>query len=167
MRITKDIAQDVAIKLLAKKYASIKQFKLQLAEKIKPAYDKTIPEDVLKTASKYPDYFDINNYVRLNGNGWNYVNINMEGLKVVSKRSISPLFEPQGKFADVIKKLHNELADKESEVKQLKTEIENTLYSLRTYAKISEIFPEAVPFLPKHENTQLVVNVQGLRDRLK
>jgi len=165
-RITKQIAEDVAIKLLAKKYSEIKTLKEELSDKVKAAYDKTIPEDVVELSIKYPSFFEFRSYVRINGNGWNWQNIDLS-TRVISKTNNSAVFEPEVELANGLKKLHNKITDKETEVRNLRSETENTLYSLRTYAKVSEVFPEAVVFLPKHENTSLIVNVNELREKLK
>lgn len=54
-----------------------------------------------------------------------------------------------------------------TEINSLKSEIEQALLSLVTFKRVSENFPEAVPFLPKIQNTSLVVDLSNLRNKIK
>jgi hypothetical protein len=52
--------------------------------------------------------------------------------------------------------------------KLMKTEIESVLFKLATYKKVSEFFPEALPFLPKVQENQLPqINLDSFREKLK
>jgi len=165
MRITKQIADDVAKKLTEKKSKELEELKSKLSDLVKKEYDKKIPTEVIELAKLYPSYFDFNRYVRLNGNGWSYKNIELKGT-VISQNGSSHL-EPDNKASLAIKSISDKVDDMNANISRLKTDVSNAIYNLRTYAKVSENFPEAISFLPKQQNTALQLNISDIKQRLK
>ena len=166
MRITKQIASDVAFKMLTKKREQLKSKKVSISEKLEHMILKTIPMGILDFSKKHPDYFKWADDVSINGNGFNYKHFDLNK-NVVSISRYRVAFEPNEQEAKELSNLINSYEKQEKELKELQNEIEITVFNLRTYNKVSENFPEALPYLPKGENTSLTINLSDLRQKLK
>lgn len=162
-RITKQISENLAVKLTEKQALKIKNLKANLEDIFTEMYLKTIPIEVIDFHSKFPKYTETRQNIQCTGNGfqWQYLNFNK------SIPSISNAFAPNEKDARILLKLLNEIEDKNSELSKLKREIEVLVFGLRTYAKVNSEFPEAAPFLPNSVPSDLMVNISDLRKKLK
>jgi (2Fe-2S) ferredoxin len=98
-------------------------------------------------------------------NGFGYESFSLKE-SVVLKADNHYYTNISGENAKKIIKMHNEILDKKSEVSNLILDLEILLYSLRTYSKVSENFPEAIPFLPKKLTTGLSINISDIRKRI-
>jgi hypothetical protein len=166
MRITKQIANDVALKLLEKKREVLKEKEKNISFRLRHMVEKHIPICVLDLSKKEPNYFTWSDNVSINGNGFNYKHFDLDK-EVPSKHRFNTLFEPNETEAKELSSLINMFEKEKEEIKNLQKEIEITLFNLRTYNKVSENFPEALPFLPKGQNTSLSLNLSDLRNKLK
>ena len=162
-RITKTIAENVAIKLLEKKYAKIEEIKEGLKVKFTEIYKKQLPKEVLELFYKKQGFFYQRTNFVLDGNGHSHnIIYTTEPLPYLSG-AVSLDVEDSKIILDIM----NNISNLESEYNKLKLEIETTLLNLRTYSKISSEFPEATPFLPNTTSTALSVNISDLRNKLK
>lgn len=163
-RITKEIAKEVAQKLTEKKREQIKKTDLELRSKLESMIYKRLPKDVVELFKKHPKYFNTKSCFRVSGNGLNYEYLYTNNEIPYTENSS---FDPSPEEAKELIKLNNKVTDLKNKKNELFREIENLLYSLRTYSKVIAEFPEAEPFLPKTITNKLTINVSDIRQQLK
>lgn len=165
-RITKEIASQVAHQLTAKKREEVKELDAKFRTELKRMYVEDTPTEIKELAKKYPEYFEWRDRIGFYGtNGFGYENYRIEGTVITKAGSISYTnISPEN--AKKLNKLDNEIQDKKKELKDLVKELEILLYSLRTYSKVTEQFPEAIPFLPYKTTSALAINIDDLRKKL-
>ena len=167
MRITKDVAEETAKKMISKKTLELKKMKSDFSDKIRKVKVKEIPKQVIETYEFHPNYFNKIGIVYLRGLGFNNDPISVQNYPYDNNYYLE-LTEKNGVSILLIE--FNKIKSLEKEIKDLKLEIETALYStLRTYKRVEESFPEALEFLPPINNnkTALVVNLSSLRDKIK
>ena len=165
-RITKEIAGQVAHQLTAKKREEIHELDAKFRTELKRMYIEDIPSEIKELAGKYPEYFELRDRIGFYGtNGFGYENYKIDG-SVISKGGSFNYLHISPENAKKLKQIDNEIQDKKKELKGLVRELEILLYSLRTYAKVSEQFPEAIPFLPYKTTSALAINIEDLRKKL-
>jgi len=172
MRISKDLAKEVAKKLLQGKQDLLDAKNLKLKNL---AYDRTVStirDDIKEAYSKFPKFFNTSDFVAIlcKENHDDPVEIKLpkpvpsEGYwKVyvyvyVSKEEYKS-FEA---MADEIKVKADEIFD-------AKKIISNTIFGLRTALQVQKHFPEAYEFLPKESsgNTLPMLNLDHVRSLIK
>jgi hypothetical protein len=164
-RITKEIAKEVALKLTSKKFEEYQVLIEELSLKTFELYSATIPKEIIESSKKFPDYFDFSHHLNVTGNGFSYDQIKISEKSVV--KSSNKYYTPQPQDAKALMAVKNKIEDARKSYKDLVFEIENLVYHLRTYAKVAEQFPEAVPFLPnKAITTALAINIDDIRKKL-
>jgi hypothetical protein len=117
----------------------------------------------LEVFQEHPNYFKTQSCAQLHGNGFNWESIYFG----MSLPYCSSIFTPTPQDAKELIVLYNEVEDLKRDYRDLVREIENALYSLRTFNRIKTEFPEAVPFLPIEGSTSLTVNLSGIRSKLQ
>lgn len=162
-RVTKQIAESVAIELTKKNALEIKELKADLDNKFTEIYLKTVPKEVLQLFEKYPDYVETRSSMQMSGNGFQYQSLSLNK----SFPAKNHVFLPNEKDAKMLLLLVNEISDKKSEHSKLKQEVSALLFNLKTYNRVNSEFPEATPFLPKTVTSALMVNISDLREKLK
>lgn len=165
MRITKSIAEYVAKQMVLEKKKSLEEKKDLLKSTCTEMYKRQIPKDVLKLWEKNATWLRLTNSVRLSGDGFSYDYQDIEELPRIHNRE--PFLSFENNEAELILSARNEIQKMNIEINLLKAEIEQALLSLVTFKRVSENFPEAVPFLPKIQNTSLVVDLSTLRNKIK
>lgn len=165
-RITKEIATQVATQLTTKKREVLAELNKKFRAELKRMYVEDTPSEIKELAEKHPEYFDFRNRIGFNGtNGFGYESYGIEG-RVISTVGGAYYTKILPEHAKYLKKLDNEIQDKKKEILSLIKELEILLYSLRTYPKVAEQFPEAVPFLPFKTTSALAINIEDLRKKL-
>jgi len=163
MRITKQIAQDVASKMLVDKYKSIAELDKELGLRVQDYLTAKIPAEVNTVFAKHPDYFDSRRSYYLYGEGLNCKSVTIPQ----SLPSVGSSFTVKPEQAKEIVKLSNKRDDLHEAYKKALREVEVLLYNLRTYANVTKSFPEALPFLPVGQNTAVALNIEDVRKLLK
>jgi len=164
-RITKEIAHQVALKLTSKKFEECLKLIEELAVETFKLYSNTVPKEIVELSKKFPDYFNFSEHLNVTGNGFSYDQIKISEKSVV--KSCNKYFTPSPQDAKVLMAIKNKIDDARKSYKDLVFEIENLVYHLRTYAKVTEQFPEAVPFLPNKAITNaLAINIDDIRKKL-
>ena len=167
MRITKDVAEETAEKMTAKKSLELLEMRNSFSEKVRNLIVKKIPKEIMQAFEKHPNYINSIGYIYLYGVGFNGDCIKFKKLPYTNNNR----FEINSEMgATELLKEFNKIESLEKEIKDLKLEIETALYStLRTYKRVEESFPEALEFLPQPNNnkTALVVNLSSLRKKIK
>lgn len=162
-RITKEIASHVAIKLLESKKKEIDECSLKLSQTLESYVLKRIPKKLLEYNKEFPEYTKKRSNFQLHGNGFNYCYIST----TKEFPAITQCFNPTAEEAKTLLELKNKKENLNENYNQLKTKIENALYSLRTYAKVAVEFPEAVDFLPKSITDKVALNIIDIRKQIK
>lgn len=161
--ITKTMAAEVAKKLTEKKAEDLQKTAAKISELFEEMYKETLNPEVLNLFEKHPSYFKSRTDFQLKGEGLNYEYVSLsKGLPYSSN-----IFTPTKTQAAGLRKALDSKERKRKTLHDLKNEIEITLWSLRSYKKIGEFLPEAIPFLPEKITTALALNVSDLRQRLK
>lgn len=165
-RITKEVASQVATDLTAKKREALVELNKKFRLELKKMFVEDTPNEIKELSIKYPEWFSFVDRIGFYGtNGFGYENYKIEG-SVVSKGGSFYYTNLSPENAKTLKKIDNEIQDKKKELADLVKELEILLYSLRTYSKVAEQFPEAVPFLPYKVATALAINIEDLRKKL-
>jgi hypothetical protein len=165
-RITKEIANRVAVNLTSKKLEEYELLRKNYSSKAFDIYMATIPKEVVELKEKFPEYFSTAGYLNITGNGFNYDQIKLEK-RAISKGNGGSYYSPSPQDAKILMAMKNKVEDAKKSCQDLVREIENLVYHLRTYAKVSEQFPEAIPFLPnKPITTALAINIDDIRKKL-
>ena len=158
MRITKQIADQVAVSMLAKKSEKLDQVKDQLKKELHEACIKTIPSDVLDMYSNYPDFFTYSRYCRFEGYSHDI------GGYLPSAHGTNFIIEPTEKIKSLVKLK----TAKEKEIEQLRKEIYNIVLSAKTANNLKKIMPKAVDFIKVEADLYLpAVNIEDLMGRIE
>lgn len=173
-RISKTAAHEVAIALVAKQRTELEEQEKRLSHVVTSLVMDRIPKEVHDFYEKFPKYVKTTQSARLTGLGWNREWLELEAkVPFMSNGSGSCNFElvfetkQHEKAANGLKDLHNNFIQSKKDLINLRSDIENTVYALKTLKAISEHFPEALPYLPKTPNTSLIIDTTALRQRLK
>lgn len=162
-QITKTQAAEIAVKMITEKEAKVTNAKQLLVTAFTRIYLESIPEGLTSIHEKFPDYFNTRRGFNLSGNGFNYQFVQTD--RLVPARGTT--FCPSKSQAKELKPLFDRVEKEEKDYKDLKKELEITLINLKTFKRISDNLPEAIPFLPTKMTTALVVNLESLREKLK
>jgi len=165
MKISKSIALDIAKSLTDKKRKEVVALEENLKAITTEIANSKIPKEVLAFHKKFPKYCYLSSDIRVSGNGFNFETFNTKEFPsentwmknvVLDKSQATKLQEASHKYDDARK-----------EYKKLFSEIELACLQLSTSKRISEKFPEAIPFLPKENVSQaLSVNIDQIRKKL-
>lgn len=162
-RITKEIAADVATKLLSGKNQEIEKLKEDLRSFVKKCYMAALPKEVVAFfEGPHKEFLRTIRTARFIGEGlgYEYYAFN-EGLP-----QINNIITLNSKEAAHIVALNNKIKDLSDGYRMLYTEIENALYAYHTYKNVESEFPEAYALLPVKTNTGLMVNIKDIRCKL-
>ena len=162
--VTKAIATEVAIKLVAKKKEAIEKLEKELKSLTVDAYKKTVPKEVLDVFEKYPDYIRTSTYCSLSGHGWDWQILKF-GVTLPKKNNSGTQFD--AKTSEKLRKLFDKIQADSTKMRKTLHEIEVTLFNLRTYKRVEENFPEAFALLPAKITTALSTDVSTLRQEIK
>lgn len=165
MNISKTTAHEVAKKVTEKKKQVIDDLQIEFSEHLEAIYKKQIPAGVLSEFGKNKAYFKTTSSTSIVGEGFDFRRENFT--KNLPYKDNNAITKPSPEEAAVLIKISNGIDNLKKEYEQTRKEVEAALISLRTYKRIEENFPEAFLFLPKQQNTALVVNLESLRRKLK
>lgn len=170
-RISKTAAHEVAIALVAKQRTELEEQKKRLSHVVTSLVLDRIPKEVHDFYEKFPQFIKTADTARLTGLGWNYEWLYLEGrvpcVSVGSRFELVFETKQHEKAAKGLRDLYDSYEQSKRDLTNLRSDIENTLYALKTLKAISEHFPEALPYLPKTPNTSLIIDTTALRQRLK
>ncbi|MCP9763830.1 hypothetical protein [Lacihabitans soyangensis] len=163
MRISKEIAKQVADVMLSNKKAAVDKLFEDLRKSVTENVVLQTPCAVLDLYAKAPEYFTTQSSIYTHQLG-GYVKFLSKDKDV--KHYYLPRKDNMYLPSDSEVKLFQEWTRKTDKLRVLKAELEATLHGLRTYKNVSLHFPEAVPFLPKFEKTEIAIGFGRLRQRL-
>ena len=163
MKITKEIATEMAKKMVSKEREIIKKERQDLYDEIEKTIYKTIPTEVLDFGFK--EYLNKTNLVVLCSarSQWPIHHFYLkEELPSSRPSEIKYTLSPREE------KLLQSLDKRDRELNNLKENISNTIYNLRTSSRVEKEFPEAIPFLPEGNGitTAICVQTDSIRKEL-
>lgn len=162
--ISKTAANEVAIKLTAGKQKDLNEKENSFREFCTVLAESKIPKFIAEAHKRSPEFFNNYQNVYFSGQGITYKGSKRLNRCIPASGSNVQLSPEEAK--EYISKL-NALDQQEAELEKVRLDIEAALYGLKTYKKIAEFFPEAVPFLPAKTETSLVIDILKLRKSIK
>jgi len=167
MRITKEIAANVAKQLVSSKKEEIKSLKSQQSEFITTIYEASLSELIKQAFKKHKGFLYTTTSIRLIGSGLPVGYKSYQLTKVLPQCNSCGQFPMNDEQADVIINFSNKIEDLEKSTHELQNNIEAALFNLRTYNNVEKEFPEAFKLLPASKvNTGLMVNIKDIRCKL-
>lgn len=164
MRITKQMASDVAKQLCAEKQNQIDGLKKQQADYVTALYLSWLPQDIKDAFAKHQSFFRKTSSFYLSGHGLSHDYFNLSGQQP-DGTLINQKFSAEQ--AKVIVDYGNKISDLQKNVRELQRGIEVALFSLTTYKNVERGFPEAFKLLPADKAvTGLMINVKDIRCQL-
>jgi hypothetical protein len=165
MRISQDLAQQIAFKLTQGSRDNADLFRKEYQELVTQFYEQQTPVEVKKTFDTHPEWFSTRQRVDFSGQGFRYEQVTTTRSVICNQGQIATL-PLTAKIADRLTKAKNKYEKADKECKALKDETETALINLRTFTRIRENIPAAIPFLPPPMSNALVVNVDSLNKKL-
>lgn len=160
MNITKEIAINIANKLVALVEAKIVEKTAELNSLATAIWYKYIPERTLELLDQLvsinKDYLYFSSYINFNcieNDKYNTIGVSLKQ-SVCSKRNDNYLTVTNKEFKD-LKVIEKEILTLKEKKKQFTNQLINHLLKLRTFKRVREDFPEAAIYLPS-ENPQMV-----------
>jgi len=159
-RITKQLAEEIANKLVEKLDVKLKTIDDQLAEIYYEEQIKIVPLSVMTIFESHPDY------IHKTTSGYLYYGgqcVWIKGVKpfpCITKSNVT-----DKDICSKIEKLVSNQISTKKERKELFEELQQTLLKLTTFNKIREYFPEASGFLPEPK-MEIAINITDTRNRL-
>lgn len=153
MRITKDIARHVAYVIADKKYEnSEKELSLMIRKWSSKMVHKYIPKELFVESNQISDRVRATTTCNVGFMRDGECGYNMTIYSDIDDHIIglNYMIDLSKKEWDVGKALNNKYDDLQKIHNKFKDNIENTLYELKTSAKVQQYFPEAYPYLPSH-----------------
>lgn len=169
-RINKSIAEDAATSLLMDAKVKLDGYKKELDDYLEKVIIKSIPKhifDFYNSLSNSEKNFIRDSdawYVKVAGT--NYLTHTSKKYPTESSYTqyINIKEEEDKRKVDFLAKRYFSF---EKEFNDTFAETVNTLVKLSSYKRVSEIFPEALPHLPKYENQKMMVSIDSVRDKIK
>lgn len=159
MKITKQIAENIANSLLEKKEKELNDKITKSKEKIREEYLKLIPKEVLTVYKKFPSYIQLTSSI-----GYNILGSHNEYFKtsIPCNSNKEELLRKTSVF-----ELKLLLQDR-NKLNELKNKTAESIYALKTSKNVEIMFPEAIPYLPKAGITnQIAINFKDLFNEIK
>lgn len=149
-RLTKQEANVLSHTLIAPKLERVKKLEKIFQIHVMGLYKLQIPEEVKQTFEKYPEYFTVDDHIRLDSHGFSseWVDLPNENDRVLERDGSTEL-KLTRELAKELYATKMAWVKENDKVEKLRKEIEQALVNLGTYNRIVEQFPEAAPLLPK------------------
>lgn len=167
MRISKEAARQISIKMTEKKQKELDILKKEISDVGYQLAKSTIKKDVLEFYEKHKGYFNVADTLQVSGTGLNFEQIYFSPSlpkSDSSQRYIAKLVDNET-AKKIITLLHKK-RDLKKQLDCLRNDIEIALISLGTHAKIQSEFKEAAPFIVVKESVALAVNISDIKKRL-
>lgn len=162
MRITKEIAHNAALRLTSKSKKACDKLEMEFELAVVCAYDQQIPGIVKSTFNKFPEWFARTNYIMLRGHGFNHESVFLKKQAICNNGNDGAFLKMDKEIGNALQMKRNAHAKARKEYNELLDETAQALMNLRTYKRISEVFPAAMVFLPTEMSTSLIVNIDSL-----
>lgn len=163
MVISKEKALFIAKELCKKKLAAYEKESENLRKVVSKLYSKQVPPVVKALYKKYPEYVKDTSYAVIEGHGISYLHVSL-----VNKMPGHTRMKLTPDIANQIKKANWAKIDAKKEYDDLVLEVKTAIITLKTYARITEKFPEAAKLLPSvTKYNPPAIQIDKIRDKLK
>ena len=166
MRITQSMAKQIAQKMTEVKFKTVIELHENYREFIQAEYIKQTPKPMLDALKKFPSWIATTNCIQFEGFGIIRESVSVKVAVITNRGYYNGSLEIDAALAIKIIKLRDKYLDAKKKCLALRDKIETAINGLRTFAKIQEHLPEAVPFLPKSEGMEVMVNFSTLRQEI-
>lgn len=163
MNVTKQVAREVAIALVKPKQDELKAIKDKLGIEAYKIICSKIPNKVIVAFDYNKEYFKHSKSKQVRGFGFNFEWLEMSHALPYKNTAATELNQDE---ANILLPLWNQKNDKLEEIENLRTDLENAILTLRTYARIKEQLPEAYELLPDKTSTAISINLESIKTRL-
>jgi len=170
MRITKMMAENAARKLTRKQFDELelsrKLFKTKLTEHCFSLVHENVKKAFIDELLN--KFLSLTSSSQLNGCGFSYDWMSLtHSIPSIGGNRINIQFENNSKIGKELFELYESNIKETDRLNKLKADIELALVSMKTLKRVEIEFPEALEFLPKNENTAIMVNINPIREQLK
>ena len=163
MRITKDLTCQIVAKLVSPITEKIKENDGEISKIVQDYILKDCQGEVLRLWKQKSEWLQTSSSIYFNYLGQHdYCNFT----KSIPKKQSTILIEDQ-EIAVQIQSIVNENISLRKKSKELSAELEITILKLSTFARIKEQFPEAAELLPDEKKSEIAINIQDVRNKLK
>lgn len=161
-RITKTQCEEISKAMTMKMTEEMRSIQNQINLIFEKYIRSKIPNEVMEMFKKYPHLFSTRKYFHLNNTN---LKIEISGAVPYSNNESGWVSELDKEIETKILSLWKTYRNIEDKRYELRRKIETALYDLRTYKKITELLPEAVPFIKANENEQLLPSIPIIQIR--
>jgi len=166
MRISQDLAKQIASKLTEKSKAAYIAEQTAFKELVYETYMSRTPAEVRAVFEKHPDWVFSRQEVIINGHGFNYMRAMASKPVVCNEGSLNAHMPMTEKVGSILLSAWRKVEKAKEKYEKLKKETETALLNLKTTKQIAENLPAAIPFLPPPMSNSLVVNIDTLKRKL-
>ena len=167
-RITKQLAEEIAKKVVLKKREEVTIKWKEIGSLVEKEYIKCVYTPIIQEMiEKHIDFLSSSSRLRLRGMGLNndYIILNH---KVIVPSCGSINFDVKPDFAKIISKELSDLTSLRETADTLQRNVYNALLELKTFKNVLNELPEIAVYLPAENKTYLPsVNLNNLRQQLK
>lgn len=164
--ISKDLAGQISFKITEPSRKASEAMHVEFRELVTKLYEDQIPEAVLATFKKQPDWFYTRSEVKLEGHGFSWEHIATTRPLITNANGKCDI-HLTAKIADQIMKAKRKWQEAQKKYNLLREETKQALLTLKTYANIRKELPQAAPMLPPPISNALVCNFDSLRKQLQ
>ena len=167
MKVSKQMAEDLAKKLVESRNAEINEVEKKLRELSDKIYEKTVPVALIPVFEKHRDFMRSTNSFQVYGNGLNGEQFKLS--KSMPGKGDYTNIQPTEKECEKLKTLFYQIKDLKKAKEDLQRRTERALISLSTTKKVADQFPELKDFLARAESNKFlpIPNLEQLKKDLK
>ena len=165
-KLTKQECSNIAEKMTESIQKEIEEIQNYFDNLARELLESKVPKDILKsfsTGSREKEYIKTtkSTHIILEHNRWVYCKF--EAVPAENTNNVKPKNDSKEKASEMYEKREA----LETKRKLLTKQLEEILYKLSTYKRVTENLPEAAPFLPKVEKNILpAINLREFREML-
>jgi hypothetical protein len=167
MNITKNIAEQIADKLLTGAKEKIIQKEIELGKVVKNIYDSKIPSEVFDLLNNLPEKWQ-HTKCRVHfitDNDLHFFDVNIKDHVFGSNDHYCECSE---KEYNIMMKIQTEINDIKKNIKTYKSQIVAQMLKMRTFKRIRENFPEIAIHLPEENSQNLpAINIHEILSNIK
>lgn len=162
-RITKQIAENIAIQLCSKKKILLEESNNKLSFFITDIAKRKVPKEVAIAFNKNAKYINTKSCPYIKGQGISgYPHVKLIEAVPMDSDTIELSTKEAEKYIQ-LKGIYN---DNKKNYENLLNEVQNALLNCKTYNKVKELLPEAVAYLPPAYDPP-ALNFADIRKKIK
>lgn len=166
MRMSKELAQNIAREITKKRLLAITKLQEQFDKIITEECEKQVPLAVRKAFKSHPAYIRQTKSVSIHGVGLSTRHYQSLLRDIPEHKNDRSIKMPDA-IAATLTKMIEQLEDMRKSYNEMRKEIENSLIALNSFSRIQKELPEAVKYLPKSTSQALMVNLDKTRELIR